>query len=126
MALYEKVKLYLEANSRAWDDSKVTLQNDSDGDYIKTWNIEGLNKPTDVELDAYEDTANFNIAINNLRIERNQLLAETDWTVLTDVPLTPTEKSIMMNYRSNLRNITQGLKTVEDVEAVVLPGIPVL
>jgi hypothetical protein len=32
----------------------------------------------------------------------------------------------MMNYRSDLRNITQGLETVEDVKAVVLPGIPVL
>jgi len=62
----------------------------------------------------------------NLRQRRNQLLAETDWSILTDVPLTPTEKSIMINYRSDLRNITQGLETVEDVKAVVLPGIPVL
>ena len=68
----------------------------------------------------------FDRAMADLRQRRNQLLAETDWTVLTDVPLTPTEKSIMMNYRSDLRNITQGLETVEDVKAVVLPGIPVL
>ena len=34
MALYEKVKLYLEANSRAWDDDTIKLQNDGDGDYI--------------------------------------------------------------------------------------------
>ena len=74
---------------------------------------------------AWNDGA-FDRAMEDLRQRRNQLLAETDWTVLTDVPLTPTEKSIMMNYRSDLRNITQGLETVEDVEAVVLPGIPVL
>ena len=74
---------------------------------------------------AWNDGA-FDRAMANLRQRRNQLLAETDWSVLTDVPLTPAEKSIMMNYRSDLRNITQGLKTVEDVEAVVLPGIPVL
>lgn len=74
---------------------------------------------------AWSDGA-FDRAIADLRQRRNQLLAETDWTVLTDVPLTPTEKSIMMNYRSDLRNITQGLETVEDVKAVVLPGIPVL
>jgi hypothetical protein len=74
---------------------------------------------------AWNDGA-FDRAMEDLRQRRNQLLAETDWTVLTDVPLTPTEKSIMMNYRSDLRNITQGLETVEDVKAVVLPGIPVL
>jgi hypothetical protein len=74
---------------------------------------------------AWNDGA-FDRAMADLRQRRNQLLAETDWTVLTDVPLTPTEKSIMMNYRSDLRNITQGLETVEDVKAVVLPGIPVL
>ena len=78
---------------------------------------------------AQEQTWNdgaFDRAMEDLRQRRNQLLAKTDWTVLTDVPLTPTEKSIMMNYRSDLRNITQGLETVEDVKAVVLPGIPVL
>ena len=78
---------------------------------------------------AQEQTWNdgaFDRAMKDLRQRRNQLLAKTDWTVLTDVPLTPTEKSIMMNYRSDLRNITQGLETVEDVKAVVLPGIPVL
>jgi hypothetical protein len=74
---------------------------------------------------AWNDGA-FDRAMEDLRQRRNQLLAETDWTVLTDVPLTPTEKSIMINYRSDLRNITQGLETVEDVKAVVLPGIPVL
>ena len=35
--LYTKIKLYLEANSKTWDDDKVSLQNDSDGkgDYIE-------------------------------------------------------------------------------------------
>ena len=51
---------------------------------------------------------------------------ETDWSVLPDVPLTSSQKSTMMNYRSDLRNITNGLETVEDVNAVQLPGIPVL
>ena len=74
---------------------------------------------------AWNDGA-FDRAMADLRQRRNQLLAKTDWSVLTDVPLTPTEKSIMINYRSDLRNITQGLETVEDVEAVALPGIPVL
>ena len=65
-------------------------------------------------------------AMADLRQRRNQLLAETDWSVLPDVPLTSSQKSTMVNYRTTLRNITDGLETVEDVEAVQLPGIPVL
>ena len=90
-----------------------------------TW-LNGTNPIPKSDIEAQLPIVEFEFALSNLRAERNQLLAETDWTVLTDVPLTPTEKSIMMNYRSNLRNITQGLETVEDVKAVVLPGIPVL
>ena len=36
-SLYTKVKLYIEANSATWDDTKIDLQNDGSGDYIKTW-----------------------------------------------------------------------------------------
>ena len=78
---------------------------------------------------AQEQTWNdgaFDRAMADLRQRRNQLLAETDWSVLPDVPLTSSQKSTMMNYRSDLRNITNGLETVEDVNAVQLPGIPVL
>jgi hypothetical protein len=35
--LYTKVKLYIEANSATWDNTKVSLQNDGSGDYIKLW-----------------------------------------------------------------------------------------
>ena len=30
--LYTKTKLYIEANSGTWDNTKVTLQNDGSGD----------------------------------------------------------------------------------------------
>lgn len=36
-SLYTKVKLYIEANSSTWDDTKVSLQDDGAGAYIKTW-----------------------------------------------------------------------------------------
>ena len=61
MANYKtKIELYLEANSKTWDNSKVSLQNDSDGkgDYIKTWAYEGLTKPTDEQIASYETAAN--------------------------------------------------------------------
>ena len=56
--LFTKTKLYLEANSKSWDDTKVSLQNDGDGDYIKTFTYDGLAKPTDIQLASYETAAN--------------------------------------------------------------------
>ena len=58
--LKTKVKKYLEANSKAWDNTKVSLQNDSDGkgDYIKSWSYDGLAEPTNEQLETYEDAAN--------------------------------------------------------------------
>jgi len=58
MSLSTKVKLYLEANSKTWDDTKVSLQNDSDGkgDYIKSWSYD-IAEPTDEQLATYESSA---------------------------------------------------------------------
>lgn len=64
------------------------------------------------------------VAMKDLRARRNKALADSDWTVLMDVPLEPAEKSAWMNYRALLRNITNGLETVEQVKAVTLPIPP--
>ena len=56
--LYTKTKLYLEANSKTWDDTKVSLQNDGSGDYIKTWTYDGLEKPNDSQIASYESAGN--------------------------------------------------------------------
>jgi len=57
-SLYTKVKLYIEANSKTWDDEKVSLQNDGSGDYIKSWTYEGLAKPSDSQIASYETAGN--------------------------------------------------------------------
>ena len=62
-SLSTKVKLYCEANSKVanfGDGGNVTLQNDSDGkgDYIKSWSVDGLTKPTDSQLASYETAGN--------------------------------------------------------------------
>jgi len=56
--LYTKVKLYLEANSKVWDDTKVSLQNDGAGDYIKTFTYDGLAQPTAEQIASYETAGN--------------------------------------------------------------------
>tara|TARA_X000001388_G_scaffold76349_2_gene73468 strand:- start:14 stop:295 length:282 start_codon:yes stop_codon:yes gene_type:complete len=62
----------------------------------------------------------FDRAIANLRSDRNRRLAQTDWYALQDV----TMSDAMQDYRQDLRDITNGLTTVEEVEAVTWPTKP--
>ena len=74
-SLATKVKLYCEANSKTVDFTKdVLLQNDSDGkgDYIKEWNVSGLDKPTDEQLAAQETAANTEEKNNQVRATRRE------------------------------------------------------
>ena len=70
--LYYKVKKYLEANSKTWDNEKVSLQDDGSGDYIKSWSYD-IAEPTDEQLATYESSAtteeNNNIVIRNRKSE---------------------------------------------------------
>jgi len=56
-SLYTKTKLYIEANSSTWDDTKVSLQNDGSGDYIKIWTY-SFAKPNDSKIAEYETAGN--------------------------------------------------------------------
>ena len=60
--LANKIKKYLEANSKTWDAEKdnILLENYSDGngDIITTWNVSGLTEPTAEQLAAQEAAAN--------------------------------------------------------------------
>jgi len=56
--LKTKIELYLKANSKTWDGTKVSLQDDGSGAYIKTWNIDGVAKPSDSQIASYETAGN--------------------------------------------------------------------
>ena len=71
-SLKTKVELYLKANSKTWENEKdnIALQNDGSGDYIRTWNVSGLAKPSDSQIASYEtagNTAESNSAIDRTR-----------------------------------------------------------
>ena len=70
-SLYTKVKKYLEANSKTWEAERnnIVLQNDSNGsgDYIHTWNVDGLAKPSDEQLNTYNSAATTQEANNVVR-----------------------------------------------------------
>ena len=62
--LNKKIKLYLENNSKNYDDEleNYVLQNDLkapptgkvklNNDYLASWNVDGLDAPTQSEIDA--------------------------------------------------------------------------
>jgi hypothetical protein len=62
----------------------------------------------------------FDRAMSSLRQKRNSLLSATDYLALSDNTMTPE----MTAYRQALRDITEGLSTVEQVNAVVFPVKP--
>ena len=78
--LNTKVKKYLEANSTTWDAEKnnIVLQNDGSEDYIKSWNVSGLNKPTDEQLASYETAGNTEEANNTVIATRKSLYGSWD------------------------------------------------
>jgi len=77
-SLYTKVKKYLEANSKTESefDTNIILQNDSSGDYIHTWNVSGLAKPSDDQIASYNSTAT--TEENNVGIKRTRRKAYGD------------------------------------------------
>jgi hypothetical protein len=68
-SLYTKTKLYIEANSATWDDTKVSLQNDGGGDYIKTWTY-SFTQPTDSQIASYETAGNTAEALSGVLNKR--------------------------------------------------------
>ena len=67
--LFTKTKLFLEANSKTWDDTKVSLQNDGSGDYIKSWTYD-IAKPNDSKIAEYETAGNTAETLNGVLNKR--------------------------------------------------------
>jgi hypothetical protein len=55
--LYTKTKLFLEANSKTWNDTKVSLKNDGAEDFIASWDYD-IAQPTAEQIASYETSGN--------------------------------------------------------------------
>ena len=69
-----------------------------DGAWQQTWQV--------VDLPADEQQAINDVAAHGVRQDRNKKLADSDWTVLADSPLTTAKKTEWKTYRAALRDIT--------------------
>ena len=86
-------------------------------------NINGVQVPFTVEEEAQRDAEEqawndgaFDRAMADLRQRRDSLLKATDYLALSDNTLS----ADMTTYRQDLRDITNGLTTVEDVKPFVI------
>ena len=78
------------------------------------------------EYDARQVTppTAFEQSMIDLRQDRNKLLQECDWIELNNAPLTSNKKTEWQTYRTKLRDITNGLDTIDKVKAVTWPTKP--
>ena len=93
------------------------------GDDINTCEITWHNGTTPIskaDIQAQFTAVEFDMAMEDLRAKRNNLLKETDHYALSDQTLSDD----MRTYRQSLRDITNGLTTVEDVNSVTWPTKP--
>ena len=94
-------------------------------------NINGVQVPftaeeeaqRDAEEQAWNDGA-FDRAMADLRSKRDNLLKASDWEVIMAKEKGSTLSAGFKTYRQDLRDITDGLTTVEDVNAVTFPTKP--
>ena len=93
------------------------------GEDINTCEIEWHNGTTPIskaDIEAQFTAVEFDMAMEDLRAKRNNLLKDTDHYALSDQTLSDD----MRTYRQSLRDITNGLTTVEDVNSVTWPTKP--
>ena len=84
--------------------------------------LEDLTADEITAREAQEVTAStaLELALSEIREKRNILIAETDYLALSDHTLS----SDMTTYRQSLRDITNGLDTVEKCNNVTWPTKP--
>ena len=65
-----------------------------------------------------------NTKLDSIRLQRNYLLGQTDWTALNDVPLSPEEKTAYENYRQQLRDFPDIVDLNLPIEQIIWPTKP--
>jgi hypothetical protein len=88
-----------------------------------TWH-NGTTPISKANIEAQFPIVEFDMAMEDLRAKRNKDLQDSDWTQLPDNTLTSEQRNAWMQFRTELRNITNGLNTVEQVKNVDYPDKP--
>ena len=92
----------------------------SDDDVNKIEWHNGTTPISKADIEAQLPIVEFDMAMEDLRAKRNRLLQETDFHAASD----RTMSADMTTYRQELRDITDGITTVAQANAVVFPTKP--
>jgi len=109
------IKAILKINPNA----EVTVKGTDINTCEITWH-NGTTPISKADIQAQFTAVEFDTAMEDLRLTRNNLLKDTDHYALSDQTLSDD----MRTYRQSLRDITNGLTTVAEVDAVVFPTKP--
>ena len=94
-------------------------------------NINGVQVPFTAEEEAQRDAEEtawtngaFDRSMADLRSKRDNLLKASDWEVIMAKEKGTTLSAVFKTYRQDLRDITDGLTTIDQVNAVTWPTKP--
>jgi hypothetical protein len=113
--------MIIEAILKINPNAKVVVR----GSDLNTCEIEWLNGTSPIpkeQILAILPQVELDMALNKLRAKRNKLLIDSDYVVLADSPIT--DKANWITYRQALRDITNGLTTIEQVNNITWPTKP--
>ena len=90
-------------------------------------NIEWLNGTTPIskaDIEAKFSEVELKIALEDLREKRNKLLSDSDWQVTMAKEKGTSLSTAFKNWRQALRDATDDLTTVEEIEDYTFPTKP--
>ena len=119
MYMEDKIMAYIKLNN---DNVIIQKQPNFESGFIEAPDdvICGMIKQSDGYFKKPEIT--FDMRRMEIRVTRNALLQESDWTQSRDVTLSNDDD--WKTYRQSLRDITKDLTTVDDVNKVTWPTKP--
>ncbi len=74
-----------------------------------------------IDGEAVEQVVDF---FPTIRIQRNELLKESDWTQVADSPLTETKKTEWATYRQALRDLPSSNTSATSIDDITFPTEP--
>ena len=113
--------MIIEAILKINPNAEVSVKN-NDINTIQWYN--GTTPIPVADIQAQLPIVEFDMAMEDLRAKRNKDLQDSDWTQLPDNTLTSEQRNAWMLFRTELRNITNGLTTVEQVNNIDYPDKP--
>jgi|14BtaG_2_1085337.scaffolds.fasta_scaffold00052_15 hypothetical protein len=86
--------------------------------------VEGYYSPSSIK---FVDGSPVNVSVDfwdDVRSQRNILLQNSDWTQMSDSPLSDSKKTEWANYRQSLRDLPSSQHEAENLDSVAFPTEP--